>query len=522
MIFPNISSTALTVKNFGAKGDGKTNDTGAINAAIAYGGRIVVPSGDYIIQPAAIDRGYALDIDRDDVHLHGEPGARFLFRLYDGGDPATNWPLVSGAVMRGHAIRINGPISGAPRKNISIRGIEIDGGAPSTGNSGPIPASPVDGDGWDITHKGIFIRADRLFDNIVIEDNDIHSFRGEVVHYGGIGLKCISIQRNRIGDTNGDCISVSSGAVTCRFNELYGAAHVGIENFYLDGYNFYQFNHVHDCEHGAFHVQPAFNNVTIGICDISQNIIEACGTVDNQSAMSLKGARNMRVQSNYLRGCRRGIFFEALGHGGSGTDEIHADNTQILDNIIIADASGDVDIPIDIGDTETWPSRNLQVRGNLMLLTAGGKTAGKTMRRGVVYGEAGPGHLDPGSDVLDNYIMGGVQDDDAKAIAVNRLLDTTGLITIATVKSRRNPVVLRARGSFGVKNSATTLSVKVVWNDANGITREKYLVTGSQPVDSFGSFNFEAVVGSASGIMIVQAQASTANNVSISARIDGT
>ena len=46
------SNTTISVKDFGAKGDGVTDDTAAINAAIAsvsFGGNILFPNGTYLV-----------------------------------------------------------------------------------------------------------------------------------------------------------------------------------------------------------------------------------------------------------------------------------------------------------------------------------------------------------------------------------------------------------------------------------------------------------------------------------------
>lgn len=59
---------ALSVLDFGAKGDGTTDDTAAIQAAIAFlppGGRLVFPAGTYLTGPLALKSHISLEIKKD-------------------------------------------------------------------------------------------------------------------------------------------------------------------------------------------------------------------------------------------------------------------------------------------------------------------------------------------------------------------------------------------------------------------------------------------------------------------------
>src|ERR1700682_1674479 len=73
-------SSTVSVKGFGAKGDGVTNDQPAIQAAIeslaATGGTVYVPAGDYRL-------GDSIVIDHDNITLTGQ-GASSVLRLMDG------------------------------------------------------------------------------------------------------------------------------------------------------------------------------------------------------------------------------------------------------------------------------------------------------------------------------------------------------------------------------------------------------------------------------------------------------
>ena len=77
LVFQSPSATAGSVRDFGAKGDGKTNDTEAFKAAFASGDRdIFVPPGCYLIGPESLQLG-------EETYLHGAGRASAL-RTADG------------------------------------------------------------------------------------------------------------------------------------------------------------------------------------------------------------------------------------------------------------------------------------------------------------------------------------------------------------------------------------------------------------------------------------------------------
>jgi hypothetical protein len=88
---PPSSLRSLNVRDYGAKGDGRTNDTGAFADAIAAlpaeGGVLEIPAGNYLLQPVAGSdkpswtcvRDDLAIMDRANVHLHGEGGPQLIF-----------------------------------------------------------------------------------------------------------------------------------------------------------------------------------------------------------------------------------------------------------------------------------------------------------------------------------------------------------------------------------------------------------------------------------------------------------
>jgi hypothetical protein len=71
-------SDMVSVKDFGAKGDGVTDDTASLTAAFSVGGDIYVPEGDYLIAPAGANAGGVIVSIARSTSIHCSPRARFF------------------------------------------------------------------------------------------------------------------------------------------------------------------------------------------------------------------------------------------------------------------------------------------------------------------------------------------------------------------------------------------------------------------------------------------------------------
>lgn len=114
----------VNVKDFGARGDGVTDDTAAINAAIsaagaAGGGLVFIPPGVYALSnsnplAASWDNYRAIYVGANDVHLLGAGIGATVLRLLNGANC--------------HAIKFGQRVDGAVTvSNCSVRNVEIDG-----------------------------------------------------------------------------------------------------------------------------------------------------------------------------------------------------------------------------------------------------------------------------------------------------------------------------------------------------------------------------------------------------------
>ncbi len=230
----------VNARNYGAKGDGIADDTRAIRSAMAAvatkgGGSVFIPAGTYKIMPQTLGEAGGIVIEQNNIRIYGEgPDKTVLsFRVRGDRDPNTAWDVINGMVTRGSGIAIGGTGDiNNPRKNIVIHDLKLLGNAPATGQTF-YPASTTNGDGWDLTHKGITLGADRAINNVRIQNVHVGNFRGEVIYSGGYMNGLLEIFNCKIWGTNADGISVSNNLVA-RGNEIWDCAHAGVESYHMN------------------------------------------------------------------------------------------------------------------------------------------------------------------------------------------------------------------------------------------------------------------------------------------------
>ncbi|MCC8014368.1 MAG: glycoside hydrolase family 28 protein [Eubacterium sp.] len=117
---PEFKDTIYSVKEFGAKGDGFTNNTEAINNAITHasengGGVVTVPRGIFFTGPITL---------KNDVNLHLQAGAVLLFS-----SNVDDYPLVMVNYEGSQAYRCTSPINAKGATNIAITGKGVINGS---------------------------------------------------------------------------------------------------------------------------------------------------------------------------------------------------------------------------------------------------------------------------------------------------------------------------------------------------------------------------------------------------------
>lgn len=234
----------VTPQMFGARGDGVADDRGAIQAAIDHlgamgGGTVFFPSGIYkVVAPERVsnpaDRhqsnGHHLVLTRGGVTLDGagRKASRLVFRAMGDHSHGAHWQTVAGRLWRGGGLFIRGGKDAAGAiTGIRIANLGMDGGADYTAVT-RWPASPVSGQGWDLTHRCIHIEEDRFVGEVTVQSCELQRWRGEIVFQGGANGERLNVVDCDIHDGNADGISSSMGnhVDSCRIRNI---AFAGIE-----------------------------------------------------------------------------------------------------------------------------------------------------------------------------------------------------------------------------------------------------------------------------------------------------
>lgn len=195
-------SGVVDVRQFGARGDGVTDDSQAIQAAVAAlrsKGTLLFPSGVYRFAQLHPSGASAICITGvSDVDVHFDPDAELLM---DNLDPATRTGTSHGVLVQGPASRISLQnlkirwAAGSQRSlgdGIRVVGCPAFGAATPTGWSGP--PTPVDG----ITLSDCAVRGSPQAGVIMLGVSGITVTRLQVAGSGADGLHFNACRRARI------------------------------------------------------------------------------------------------------------------------------------------------------------------------------------------------------------------------------------------------------------------------------------------------------------------------------------
>ncbi|MEH1819252.1 MAG: right-handed parallel beta-helix repeat-containing protein [Nostoc sp.] len=240
----------VNVYAFGNLVSGKTNqayiiaaNTKTIQKAIDTvgqqgGGTIYIPKGYYQVTPEnlTVNSPSSIVINYDNITLLGDGIGKTII------ESRGSWSVINRQVVRGHGIMIKGTDNSLyPRKNITIKNLELQGGTTGFTGNNAWPANTKTGDGWDITHKGICLDFDKHLDNITIDSVYVHDFRGEVIYNGGLWLGKLTISNTKLANSNGSMLSVDAN-LTVTNCEFVNTATAWVENAPISPNKSYSFD----------------------------------------------------------------------------------------------------------------------------------------------------------------------------------------------------------------------------------------------------------------------------------------
>jgi hypothetical protein len=333
----------INVKDYGAVGDGVTDDTDAIRDALVFlhtltdPTTLYFPSGTYVFSGKITDpewprwNDFPLDwfsrtmnqaaffIRRSDVTILGNGTEETILSLktrdsYGNlADPMTTWlnePNIGQGdiIFRGGAFRVGN--STQVIENITFANLRLTGNCTATLDH-TVGGVQATGDGWDMSHKGIIIGGAYAVPGFIIRNCYLDRFRGEIVYAGGTEPTEISVIETIIEECNASAHACSAICLLDQvvFRDVYNAVEcyaVGVGQRITASHCTFERTSVTKpgthgivyegrpgCSSDALIQQCVFNGVyraiyIAGGCD--QVVIDNCDFIDNGSCIFIGAA----------------------------------------------------------------------------------------------------------------------------------------------------------------------------------------------------------------------------------------
>jgi hypothetical protein len=318
----------VSVKDFGAVGDGVVDDTAAINAALDASTNVYLPPGTYL---------HSSDIlVKTETTFYGAGWQSVL--KHTTGDMTLGAVVVKGVV-------------GTNVENVVVRNMKIEGSSSASG-------------GLVGTDKGIYIK---YAEHVTVDGVWIEKAGGEAVYAEASGsgeTEYITIQNNYVSNSAFNAYN-TNGLILYGMivnNYAYDIGNFGFEgsgsDVIISGNIFNKFAGSAGISVGGWNSDNAYQRRTI----ISNNKIMNGTNVSGSGIYMSDGALGVICESNYIYNCAgRGIYARytgGLGHNNYSKQIIIQDN-------VLEDNAGDAQILAE--------SRNTLITGNLVFRTSIGQ-----------------------------------------------------------------------------------------------------------------------------------------------------
>jgi hypothetical protein len=304
----------VSVIDFGAVGDGVTDDTAAINAALDASTNVYLPPGTYL---------HTSDIlVKTETTFYGAGWQSVLKH--------TTGNMTLGAVVVKGIVNTN-------VQNVIVRNMKIEGSSSASG-------------AYDGTDKGIYIK---YAEHITVDGVWVEKAGGEAVYAeasGGGETEYITFQNNYVSDSAFNAYNTNGlilyGMIINNF--AYDIGNFGFEgsgsDLIISGNIFNKFDGSAGISVGGWNSDNAYQRRTI----ISNNKIMNGTNVSGSGIYMSDGALGVICESNYIYNCAgRGIYARytgGLGHNNYSSKIIIQDN-------ILEDNAGDAQILAESRDT---------------------------------------------------------------------------------------------------------------------------------------------------------------------------
>ena len=228
----------------------------------------------------------------------------------------TNSPAFPGTtgIIRGFCINVgdNGGPNGAAGEavsNVTIENLHLYG--MTNGNTFNVsfgyPLDTPSGDGWDITHKGIYMWDNSSFSNITINSVIIQDFKAENIYSGGSVITGMVISNSTLTNYNGNGISMLAADLQVLNNTISNGSNAAVENSTVSAggaalvRQLYQGNTISQMEREGIVVVGVDGGVASGSVQITSNYFDTIGQVHGagtQSAIYVASQNNFVPPAN--------------------------------------------------------------------------------------------------------------------------------------------------------------------------------------------------------------------------------
>jgi len=287
------------------------------------------------------------------------------------------------ATIRGNCLAIgdNGGHNGAAGEtvsNVTISRVHLYG--MTNGNTYNNSFSPTDppltttGDGWDITHKAIYLWEAGTFSNILVDSVSIQDFKGENIFSGGSAVTETVIQNSTMTNFNGDGISMLAADLQVLHNTITNGSNAGVENATKGAGSgalrrqVYASNTISLMPREAIVIYGVDSTIPTGSVQIAGNYFDTIGQINGsagqtgilvipQAGGDNVPPANVSISANTCHDCRSFAILQTSG------------NTQVSDNLFIVDRYNAYNFL-----SFTFPMKNFLIARNAGYATAAGKS----------------------------------------------------------------------------------------------------------------------------------------------------
>jgi len=203
------------------------------------------------------------------------------------------------------------------------------------------PPSSATTDGWDVTHKALYMWDGGSFSNITIDSLILQDFKAENIYSGGSAVTGTVIKNSTVTNFNGNGISMLAADLQVLNNTISNGSNAAVENSTVSSGNaalvrqVYQGNMISNMPREGIVVVGVDGGVAAGKVDIKGNRFDTIGQVNpsgTQSAIYIASQNNKRPPANVTVSGNTCHDCYSFGVFQTGGNSVVTSNTFIVDD----------------------------------------------------------------------------------------------------------------------------------------------------------------------------------------------